>query len=66
MKTQTQVRNAFWDYLNEVAPDLAKDRRARKTQNDYQTDIRVSFVDYVDHLRRDGQISESLANRVTL
>ncbi len=66
MKTITDVRNSFWDYLNEVSPNMAKERRSKKRQNDYNTDIRCTFVDYVDNLRRDNQISEKLAQRVTL
>jgi len=66
MKTQTQVRNNFWQYLAEVNPELRKEKRSKKTQNDYCTDIRCLFVDYVDHLQKDGTISEKLANKVTL
>ena len=62
MKTQTEVRNAFW----EAHQRFAAQRRSKKRQNDYNADIRTSFVDYVDYLQRDGQISESLAYRVTL
>ncbi len=66
MKTQTEVRQSFWDMLEDVSPNLASQRRTRKTQNDYCADIRCTFVDYVDNLRKDRQISEKLANRVTL
>ena len=66
MTTQKQVRDSFWDMLGEVAPSLAKQRRSRLRQNDYCTDIRVSFVDYVDSLQKQGEISESLAQIVTL
>jgi hypothetical protein len=62
MKTQTEVRNAFWGAF----PQFANQRRSRKRQNQYNTDIRCSFVDFVDSLRKDRQITESLANRVTL
>ncbi len=59
MTNQAQVRQAFWNAHHFV-------RRAGWTQNDYPTDVRVAFVDYVDYLARDGQISEALAQRVTL
>jgi len=62
MKTQTEVRRAFWASF----PEFAKDRRSKKRQNDYKFDIRASFVAYVDSLQRDGQITEKLAQRVTL
>jgi len=32
----------------------------------HNTDTRCAFVDYVDMLARSGEISESLAQRVTL
>jgi hypothetical protein len=62
MRTQTEVRNSFWDSFPEFAPE----RRTRKRQNDYRADIRMSFVDYVDGLARNGEITEKLASEVTL
>lgn len=59
MTTQKQIRASFW----EAHPD-ARCKRGR--DGDYLTDTRVAFVDYVDMLQRDGQISEALASRVTL
>ena len=62
--TQRQIRALFW----ETFPDLS-----RKTIPDhagtgrmYTTDTRCTFVDYVEELRRDGEISDQLADRVTL
>ena len=66
MKTITEVRESFWAMLEDVNPELAKLKRAKKRQNEYPTDIRVSFVDYVDSLRKDQVISEKLANKATL
>ncbi len=66
MKTQAEVRKAFWAMLGEFQPELAAERRTRKTQNDYCADIRVRFVDFVDAECRDGNMSEALAARVTL
>lgn len=62
MKTQKEVRVSFW----ENHPQFKKDYRKTKRQNDYYTDIRCCFVDYVDYLVKDGIISEKLGNRVTL
>ena len=59
MKTQSEVRQSFWNAHHFV-------RRHGWTQNDYPTDVRVAFVDYVDHLERSGEITEALAARVTL
>lgn len=60
MTTQAQIRAAFWDAFPQFT------RKGRQTQNQYPTDIRVAFVDFVDSLNKNGQISESLAQRVTL
>ncbi len=62
LTNQKQVRESFW----QAHPQFINEHRSRKTQNDYRTDIRVSFVDHVDRLMKDGQISESLAYKVTL
>ena len=60
MTTQTEIRDAFW----EAHPQYTKAKGKR--QNDYDTDIRCAFVDFVDALRRNEQITEKLAMRVTL
>lgn len=60
--TQQQVRAAFWRG-NE---HLRSQYRSGKRQNDYNATIRVEFVDFVDMLEKNGHISESLAQRVTL
>jgi hypothetical protein len=62
--TQAQIRAAFWD----AHPDA--DRRKIKdyagTGQMHVTDTRCAFVDFLDMLRRDGHITEALANRATL
>lgn len=62
IKTVTEVRKAFWS----AHPQFSNDYRKTYSQNDYKTDIRTAFVDYVDYLQKDGVISEKLAYRVTL
>jgi len=62
MKTITEVRLSFWESF----PEFKEAYRKTKRQNEYETDIRVSFVDYVDLLNRNGTISDKLAHRVTL
>ena len=64
--TQAQVRMGFW----ETIPDMnrtaeRKIKRARPLQ-DFRTDVRCAFVDYVDMLAKDNRMSEALASRVTL
>jgi hypothetical protein len=60
MTTQSQVRAAFWQGMPSV---WAKYRNKR--QNDWPADLRTEFVDFVDFLARQGDISEELASRVT-
>lgn len=62
MKTQKQVRSAFWNEHQEFKSEY----RANKRQNDYSCDCRCAFVDFVDHLAKNGDISWKLADRVTL
>lgn len=48
MKTFKEVRAAFWA----AHPQFKSEYRKTYSQNDYRTDIRVCFVDYVDQLRK--------------
>lgn len=59
--TQRDLRKAFWQ---SYAPNGSRPRKA--ASKDWPTDTRVSFVDYIDALERDGVISEALAQRATL
>lgn len=63
MTTQKQVRAAFWADRPGM---FERDYTTRKRQNDYSATIRCEWVDYIDHLARSGEISEALAQRVTL
>lgn len=58
--TQSQVRAAFWQGWTNCK------RPKRQRDGNYPATIRCEFVDFVDMLARDGQISEALAQRVTL
>jgi hypothetical protein len=62
MKTISEIRASFWASY----PEFKKEYRTKKRQNDYKTDIRCAFVDYIDNLQRNGDISEKLAHRATL
>lgn len=71
MTNQAQIRDAFW----RAHPDADRTRypvrwvlssSVNKTVRDYCTDTRCAFVDFVDFLHRDGQISAALASRATL
>ena len=61
LTTQREVRRAFWD----EHPECARIRRPG-SQNNQLVGVRVAWVDYIELLARNGEISESLAQRVTL
>lgn len=63
-KTISEVRDAFWEYS--IPPKYKTEYRPGKRQNEYSADIRMMFVGFVDDLARSGDISEALAQRVTL
>lgn len=62
--TQKQIRAAFWaahpNFPRQKVPNYSG------SGSMYVTDTRCAFSDFVDYLARDGQISEELAQRVTL
>lgn len=60
LTTQKQIRESFWQGMPAV---WSKYRNKR--QNAWPCDLRIEFCDYVEMLRRDGHISESLAETVT-
>lgn len=67
--SQRELRRAFW----REHPTLERGRYIQNSRMylgkpDYYvpTDTRCAFVDWIDYLARDGQISESLAFRATL
>jgi hypothetical protein len=64
MKTMnlTQLRAAFW----RAFPEFASLKRSRKTQNDYPTDVRVTWCDFVEAARSNGEITDRVAERATL
>lgn len=63
INTQAAVRESFWQtYYPAGKPGKFRGKR----QNDLPADVRQAFVQHVDDLARDGDISEALAARVTL
>jgi len=62
MTTIKEVRDLFWAQH----PEFQSEYRKTYRQNDYRTDVRVAFTDFVDSLHREGMITEKLADRVTL
>ena len=61
MTTQKQVRNEFKAWALENGLSLR-----RIEGGGFCCDTRCAFVDYVDGLARNGEISNELAQRVTL
>lgn len=66
---QKQIRAAFW----EAHPDLPRRRyRYSPNRNDksaplvFPVDTRCAFVDFIDALCKNGDISPALADRATL
>lgn len=62
IKTVTELRKAFWD----SHPQFKEFYIPGAKQNQYKCDIRVSWVYFVEHARRDKQISVKLSYRATL
>lgn len=62
MKTQNEIRKAFWDQH----PEYKSEYRRTYKQNDYNADIRTAFVDWLDSITKNGEVSEKLTQRVTL
>lgn len=60
--TFKQVRNLFF----ESYPEFKAERKYRKPQNDFSTTCRCYFVDFVDALCKDGQITRKQADNITL
>jgi hypothetical protein len=65
-KTFKEIRRQFWEELKEFNPQLYKQGKRSKSQNEQVTDIRINFCDFIEHLRRDNQITEGQAQRITL
>lgn len=59
--TQKELRAAFWEQS-----DCRQFYKVSYRQNDYSATVRCDWCDFVEHMRRDGQISEALASRATL
>jgi hypothetical protein len=60
INTQSEFHAAFWQG---VPQGWSKYRN--KQQNEWPTALRVEFMDFVDFLAKQGNISEDLAQRVT-
>jgi hypothetical protein len=64
--TQAQVRAAFWEEHSSFDHQVRAAGIRSKGQNAQCATVRCTFVDWINSLSKDGQISEALAQRVTL
>ena len=62
--TQREVRRAFWETHQNLPRRKIKNYSGNGTM--YPTDTRCAFTDFVDALSKNGDISQELAQRVTL
>lgn len=64
--TAAEVRTAFWESRPDLDLQARKNGTRSKDQNAQNANTRCTFVDFVDSLERNGDISPALAQRVTL
>lgn len=69
--TQAELRNQFWKDHPHFKRKFVRIKKPgyfyrALDQNEYPGDVRVSWVDFVDHCARCGLIDEALASRATL
>lgn len=64
--SQKRLRAAFWNQFPELEENARKRGTFSKGQNSQNCDTRYAWVDFVDSMAKNGQISEKLANRATL
>ena len=62
--TQAELRKAFRQDHPGLDFNTIKDHSGKGRM--YKADTRFAFIEWIDYLERDGQISEALAQRVTL
>ena len=62
--TLKELRKMFWSEI--ATPEMRAEYRIRKTQNDYSTDIRCAWVDFIDWACKSGRITEKQCNNATL
>ena len=71
MTTQKQIRAAFWQAARDgqfAGLNVTPRRITNYSGNGkmHNTDTRCAFVDWLDGLSKDGQVSQELAERATL
>lgn len=64
--TQRELRAAFWREHSDFDFQARQAGIRSKSQNHHCATVRCTWVDYVDRMARNGEISEALAQRATL
>ena len=64
--TQRELRRRFWADHPDFAFQAREAGIISKGQNEQCATVRCTFVDWLDGLARDGEVSEALAHRATL
>lgn len=63
IQTQQQARALFWSECSDQARAAGL---PSKRQNQQPADVRAEWCEWIDRAARDGRMSETLAQRVTL
>ena len=66
IKTQAELRRAFWASFPEMETEARRRRTLSKGQNAQTCDTRMTFCDWLDGLSKSGQVSARLTHRATL
>lgn len=61
---QKELRALFWEQHPNLDKKRIRDYSGKGLM--YVTDTRCTFVDWVDYMQRSGQITEAMADKVTL
>jgi hypothetical protein len=64
--SQQQIRRAFWQSHTVYYNHAKKWQIVTAGHNRHNVETRTAFADFVDHLAKSGEITERLAQRVTL
>ena len=62
MLTINQIRRMFFETFTQFASEY----RTNKVHNQYSTDCRCTFVDFVDSLLKNNEITETTCKNVVL
>jgi hypothetical protein len=64
--SQKELRREFWASFPELETEARRRRTLSKGQNAQTCDTRMTFCDWLDGLRKSGQVADGLAERATL